>query len=154
MNKQDLIHFLLKASKSGYAIGYSTFIREKDQSYSTKFEEGGFRFHDNWFGGEPFGGREVVFYQNKPYWMMVYYGSDSAKAPKLIPFLQKALSLPPRELPVRGPKLLDEKDFKYVNTWKGTIKYFEGKEVIYYKDREVYHAFYGGGLVDKREDQL
>lgn len=30
--------------------------------------------NDNFFGGEPYGGREVVFYEEKPVWMMVYYG--------------------------------------------------------------------------------
>ncbi len=31
-------------------------------------------FHDNYFGGEPYGGRSVAFHQGKPVWIAVYYG--------------------------------------------------------------------------------
>lgn len=146
--------FLLRASTTGYAVGDTVISREKDQSYTTQDKQGEWSIHDNWFGGEPFGGREVVFYNNKPYWMAVYYGKDSGKAEGLISFLRYALSKPPEELPVRGPKELEQGDFRYVNSWKGKLEDFSGEEKIYYKGEEVYRAGYLGGLVDQREDQL
>lgn len=154
MNPDALREFLLDASTKGYAISDGTFQRGKDHSYETRFAKGEYSLHDNWFGGEPFGGREVVFYQEKPIWMMVYYGSDSGKAEGLIPFLQKALSHPDKELPVRGSKELTHGDFVYKNTWKGDLVEFTGEEKIYFKEQEVYKAGYLGGLVDQRADQL
>jgi hypothetical protein len=151
----DLINFLIQAKSRGYAAGgESTSSRESDKSKSTRYSHGFFSFHDNWFGGEPFGGREVVWKNNNPIWIMVYYGSDSGKAPNLIPFLLKALSQMPHDMPVRGPKELREGGFIYKNIWKGTIDTFSGEEKIFYKDTEVFSTKYSGGLVDQRKDQM
>lgn len=150
----ELRKFLITGNKDGYAAGESNITREDDKSYSIRFEQGSWRYHDNWFGGEPFGGRTVVFKAGKPYWMAVYYGSDSGKAEGLIGFLRKALSNQPDELPVRGPKELKEDKFEYKNKWEGDLEKFSGKEFIYYDGEEVYSAEYAGGLVDQREDQM
>lgn len=151
MNPEQLKQFLIKAKNAGYAAGgESVSNKEEDGSNSTRFEEGNLKFHDNWFGGEPFGGREILFYQGKPYWMMVYYGSDNQSAVGTIPVLLKALSNPPAELPVRGPKLLKDGEYRYENNWSGGIEKFSGKEVIYYQGKQVYKANYIGGLVDQR----
>lgn len=154
MNTEELRKFLLRVSTTGYAAGEQAFQREADQSYSTRDTDGEWSIHDNWFGGEPFGGREVVFYQGKPYWMMVYYGADSGKAEGLIPFLQEALKNSPEELPVRGPRELKQDEFKYVNEWNGDLERFRGEEIIFFREQKVYKAEYLGGLVDQREDQL
>ncbi len=146
--------FLLKASTKGYATGESVIKKSADGSYYTQYFAGEFRLHDSWFGGEPFGGREVVFFKGKPHWIMVYYGLDSGKAKGLIGFLKLALARPPKELPVRGPKQLKNGDFRYINTWKGNLQNFKGEEKIFYKNKEVYRAMYLGGLVDQRRDQI
>lgn len=152
MNFDELKKFLIKSKKAGYAAGgEAASSNEQDGSKSTRFEEADFKFHDNWFGGEPFGGREVVFYQGKPYWMMVYYGSDDQSADGVIPVLLKALNEPPTELPVRGPNVLQDGEYKYENNWSGDIEKFSGEEIIYYQGKEVYKANYFGGLVDQRE---
>lgn len=148
MNVDELRKFLVKAKKAGYASGgESVAVKESDGSKSTRFEEGNFKFHDNWFGNEPFGGREVVFYKNKPYWVMVYYGSDYHRTPGLIPVLLKALSSLPDEMPARGQKYLKDGDFEYRNNWKGDLESFSGDEVITYKGEKVYNLKYSGGLV-------
>ena len=96
MNKEALRQFLLEANKAGYAnaSGSKSWVKEKDKSTTIEFQSGDFRMHDNFFGGEPYGGREVVFFQNAPVWMMVYYGwVDAAyeNFKEVYPFLQKAL---------------------------------------------------------------
>lgn len=153
MDKNDLKKFLIESCTKGYSAGDSVIQKHDDFSYSTTYESGKFILHDNWFGGEPFGGREVVFCDKKPYWMMVYYGSDSGKAEGLIAFLRRALAKPDSEIPVRGPKELTDGDFRYVNTTSGTLEDFVGEEKIYFKGKEAYKAYFSGGLVDKREDQ-
>ncbi|MBI2033325.1 MAG: hypothetical protein HYT10_02560 [Candidatus Levybacteria bacterium] len=154
MDIENLRKFLLEAANKGYALGESAFKKGPDDSYIIEYESGNFRFHDNWFGGEPFGGREVVFYKEKAEWIMVYYGADSGKADGLIQVLRKALANPPKELPVRGPKTLVGGGFRYVNKWQGNLEKFKGEEVIYYKNEEVYTATYVGGFIDQRGDQL
>ena len=152
MNK-GFLKFLIDSKKKGYAAGEVSINREEDNSYSTRGEDKEFSFHDNWFGGEPFGGREVVFYEGKPYWMMVYYGQDTGRAEGLIDFLRKSLSQVSEKLPLRGPQEFEEGDFRYENQVEGNIEKFVGVEKIYYKGEEVFKTNYSGGLVDQRKDQ-
>jgi hypothetical protein len=129
MDQKAFVQFLIEAKKHGYAAGGEDIVtREADGSKSTRYEEGDFSFHDNYFGGEPFGGREVVWFKRKPYWMMVYYGSNDHDPKTLIPVLVKALSNPPQEMPVRGPQELIDGEFKYINKWEGIMEQFSGEE--------------------------
>lgn len=158
MNKNNLGKFLIDANKAGYATGqYDRFIKEKDKSETIRYESGDFRMHDNFFGGEPYGGRYVVFYKGNPVWIMVYYGKVFESVKEFEPvykFLQKALSLTPEELPLRGPKEFKDGDFQYRNKWKGNLEEFFGEEVIFLKDKKLYNATYMGGLVDVRKEQF
>lgn len=128
-----------------------TFLRKKKRMgrFQTVMPKTNGHFMINWFGGEPFGGREVVFYKHKPYWMMAYYGSDSQTDEGTIPFLRKALSQMPEDMPVRGPKELIDGKYRYVNTWLGTLGKFIGEEKIYFEDKEVFKTNYSGGVVDQ-----
>jgi hypothetical protein len=75
MDQAALLRFLTEASRRGYAAGSSTVqTREADHSTTIVIKQGDWSFHDNYFGGEPYGGREVVFFQERPVWMAVYYG--------------------------------------------------------------------------------
>ncbi len=108
-------------------------------------------FHDNFFGGEPYGGREVVFFQGRPVWMAVYYGHvDDADANAVYSFLRRALREAPPEFPVRGPVTIHEDGFSYRNSYEGDVTRFWGEETIHAEGRLVYTARYGGGLVDRR----
>lgn len=149
----ELRKFLIKSSTKGYSAGDNVIQKNDDFSYSTSFESGNFKIHDNFFGGEPFGGREVVFFDEKPYWMMVYYGSDYGKAEGLIAFLRRVLAKPDFKIPVRGPKELVEGNFRYENKTLGALEDFVGEEKIYFKGKEVYKANFSGGFVDRRDDQ-
>jgi hypothetical protein len=144
-----LTQFLVKAKKEGYASGDNTTIKEEDGSYSTRYEDGDFKFHDNWFGGEPFGGREVVFYKEKPIWIMTYYGEEFLNDGESIKILRKALSDMPEEFPVRGPKQFIDGEFKYENLWEGNLNKFHGGEHIFIGEKQTYHARYAGGNVNK-----
>jgi len=71
INKQ-LCRFLVKAKKSTYAAGgKAKKTIEGDKSTTLVFKDGDWRYHDNYFGGEPFGGREVAFLKNKPVYIMI-----------------------------------------------------------------------------------
>lgn len=155
IDKSELCKFLVKAKKSTYAAGDTAKkIVENDKSTTLIFEEGDWKYHDNYFGGEPFGGREVVFLQNKPVYIMVYYGQVNKSISdfeKIYKFLQKALLLIPEDRPFRGPKKYSEGNFSYINTFIGEIDNFSGEEIISQAGKEIYKAKYIGGFVDQRK---
>ena len=151
---QSLSNFLVKAKISTYASGNSACqTKEKDSSTSFFFEENNYRYHDNYFGGEPFGGREVVFLNNKPIYIMTYYGSvdNSFSDFKLVyQFLTDALKLVSASAPFRGPSEYAANGFVYKNTHSGNIEKFYGQEQITKNGIEIYQAKYTGGIVNQR----
>lgn len=156
MNKKALRQFLIETKKGGFGAGDNKkWIKEKDDSTTIPFKSGDFRMDDNFFGGEPWGGREVVFFKGKPVWIMVMYGSvDSSfnDFKTVYKFLQKSLLNQPEDLPLRGPKLFQEDDFVYKNKTEGDLENFIGEEVIYKNNKQIYKTKYMGGLVDVRKE--
>jgi hypothetical protein len=151
---QDLKIFLVEATQFGYGNPDKAKVeKEKDLSTTIQYENGDWRIHDNFFGGEPYGGREVVFYKNKPVFIMVYYGfvhKNVKNVDAVYTFLQNCLKKIPPEYPYRGPEQLKENDLQYNNNWHGEIENFVGKEEILENNEQVYSAQYIGGLVDQR----
>lgn len=158
MKIKSLKDYLLTISKEGYATNdEKEWKKESDGSTTIANNHGSWNMNDNFYGGEPYGGREIVFFEGKPHWIMVYYGQVSKKVNdvgKIYAFLQKALANTDIDFPLRGPKELDEGDLKYENNWSGTISEFNGHEKILLNGDEVYSASYLGGLVDQRGEQL
>lgn len=157
MRIENLRQFLVEAAQHGYGSGdESGWQKEPDQSTIITYESEEFRLHDNFFGGEPFGGREVVFDSlGNPQWMMVYWGAVEPSWTDIkgvYHFLQSALQQPPSEAPYRGPAAFDQPPYHYRNFWQGELEEFHGHEVILYEEQKVYHASYLGGLVDQRSE--
>lgn len=150
-----LCKFLVKAKKATYASGEeSPKIKEKDQSTTLVFEDGDRKYHDNYFGGEPYGGREVVFFQGNPVYMMTYYGRVNEKVAdfgEVYKTLQQALLLIPESKPYRGPKEYMQGSYIYSNSFVGEVDNFFGEEIIRHNGEEIYKAKYMGGLVDQRK---
>lgn len=156
MNIGGLRKFLIEANRVGYSTGeYERFIKEKDKSTTINYESGDYKAHDNFFGGEPYGGRYTVFYKENPVWIMVYYGKVLEVVKDFEPvyrFLQKCLSNMPDDMPLRGPKELHDGTYSYKNTWKGSLVEFFGKEAIFENGQKIYNATYMGGMVDVRKE--
>jgi len=154
MDEAALLSFLLEASRCGYAAGRSAVkVREADDSTTIVYDHGDWRFHDNYFGGEPYGGREVVFLSGRPVWMAVYYGwveGAGVEAERVYSFLQRALREAPAAFPIRGPDEFSEGSSTYRNVHEGGVANFSGEETIHEGGRRVYTARYLGGLVDRR----
>ncbi|PLX25454.1 hypothetical protein C0580_02530 [Candidatus Parcubacteria bacterium] len=146
---------LVKAKKATYASGdKNQKIKEADGSTSLFFEEANFKYHDNYFGGEPYGGREVAFIDNKAVYIMTYYGQVTKNIKdieRVYSFLQKALSLVPEDKPFRGPKQYKEDKLEYTNTYNGEIDEFFGQEFIKENGKKIYSARYMGGLINTRK---
>ena len=153
MKKKSLKKFLFDANQAGYARGEERkWIKEDDGSTTIPFKKGSWELHDNFFGGEPYGGRTVVYYQGRPVWMMVYYGwvVKEADTNQVYEFLREALRQMPKDHPLRGPENYLEGEYHYRNALKGTVENFSGKERILKNEELVYQANYIGGLVDQR----
>lgn len=146
----------MKASQSTYASGDQS-IKEvqSDKSTTIQFNDAefeGYQFHDNYFGGEPYGGREVIFINNQPTWMMVYYGwvVENVEADNVYKILMSALRNSTIDMPYRGPELFEDGEWKYINSVEGEFTRFSGNEKILHNGEVVYEAKYMGGLVDKK----
>lgn len=147
----ELKSFLLASNEAGYAGDKAPAKTEEDKSTTIIFEKGDWKSEDNYFGGEPYGGRVIVFYKNLPVWIMVYYGwveSSVTDFGQVYGFLKKALLNMPPDNPYRGPKELIEGEYSYFNSWNGEIDRFSGEEIIQKGGKEIYRAKYLGGLVD------
>jgi hypothetical protein len=148
----ELTNFLLTANQKGYAGRKNgTWIEEKDHSTSINFQAEPWRSHDNYFGGQPYGGRMVVFYNDQPVWIMTYYGWTCGNLPAKTAYaaLQNALLQMPANMPLRGPALYTEGAFCYTNTWSGELERFSGTETITHNGALEYQGSYLGGLVDQ-----
>lgn len=154
MNKELLRQFLIDSNKAGYAGGEEKkWVKEPDGSTTILFEKRPWRSNDNFFGGEPYGGRTIVFYEGKPYWMMVYYGwvVEGVESNPVYGVLRNALMQMPEDYPYRGPREYKEGEYTYINVWEGELDRFAGEEQIKQSERLIYKANYIGGMVDRRK---
>ncbi len=150
----ELKNFFCKSCENGYAKEDVQITKEPDGSHTIVYEEGLWKFHDNFFGGEPFAGKDVIFYKGRAVWIMLYYGwiHDTELSPdEVYGFLRRALARFPKDYPYRGPTEFKEDALIYRNIHKGEMSNFNGTETIYEEKKEIYKALYFGGLVDQRE---
>ena len=155
---QQLTAFLGEANRAGYASGRNDLWQKlPNGSTDIVFEKGPWLFNDNYFGGEPFGGREVIFFDQQPVFLMVYYGRLSGPdldADTVYAFMRRALQAFPADHPFRGPRewaeMVDGRELRYENGWQGEIDDFSGEEKIFLDGQQVYAARYAGGLICER----
>ncbi len=148
-----LQQFLLDTAADGYADAHAPVTRPPDGSHDLVIKRDQYILHDNWFGGEPFGGREVVKDEDKTFWMMVYYGAinDPAEKPgDVYVALREALAKPEQTMPIRGPRHYQASNgYSYDFTWDGDLTRFSGKESINSpQGKTVYQCEVSGGMVD------
>ncbi len=158
MNESDFLNklrkFLTEANKAGYAAGDAAKVVDgPDGSHTITHEsaDGRWKYHDEYYGGEPYGGREIVFLDGKGIWMMVYYGwvVPRVEHGPVYKFLQEALRAETNDEPYRGPRLYESNGMKYVNSYTGAPDNFRGEEEILRNGARIYFAWYGGGLINQ-----
>ncbi len=148
VNLDELKAFLIRANVP-HATGTAQTKVEDDSSRTIEFAEGDYRMHDNFFGGEPYGGRLVIFYKDKPVFIEVYYGQTTKPADEVYDFLREALQHPGPDNPYRGPAEYTKGDLTYKSIVNGDMANHTVKESIYENDQEIYWAVIIGGLVDQ-----
>ncbi|MDQ5972070.1 MAG: hypothetical protein QG553_229 [Patescibacteria group bacterium] len=148
INIEELKAFLIRANVP-HATGTAQTKTEADKSRTIEFAEGDYRMHDNFFGGEPYGGRLVIFHKEQPVFMEVYYGQTTKPADKVYGFLREALQHPGPNNPYRGPAEYTKGELTYKSTVSGDMASHTVKEWIYKNNQEIYWAVVVGGLVDQ-----
>lgn len=148
VNLEELRAFLMQANMP-HAKGTATTTKEADGSRTIEYSEGDYRMHDNFFGGEPYGGRLVIFYKDQSIFLEVYYGKTSRPADEVYDFLREALQHPGKDNPYRGPAQYKKGNFTYKSSVRGDITDHVVKEYIYDGKTEIYSAVVVGGLVDQ-----
>jgi hypothetical protein len=151
LDTKKLRQFIIKAHQNGFTSqDENQFIKEKNGSTTILFEEGDYKMEDNFFGGEPYGGREVVYFKGKAVWMMLYYGKveEGTSQEKVYKFLKEALSRQTENKPYRGPDVYEQGGYCYETHVFGKLESFSGDEQIFLNDEQIYSADYMGGLVD------
>jgi len=148
INLDALKQFLIRANMP-HALGTAKTVKEVDGSRTIEYEEDDYRMHDNFFGGEPYGGRLVVFYKDKPLFLEVYYGQTDKPADKVYGFLREALQHPDDKNPFRGPAEYIKNNLTYKSSTEGDVVSHTVREYIYQGDEEIYSAIIVGGLVDQ-----
>ena len=150
-----IAELLINAGKVTWTSDKSEYYRkEKDGSTTFDYTTGNWRYNDNFFGGEPFAGREVVFFKGKAVWMNLYYGwveKEVTNFGQVYEVLKKALNAKNNKFPVRGPKSFKFEKYFYKNSWQGDLARFTGEEKIHQNSKQIYFARYFGGCVDLRK---
>jgi hypothetical protein len=145
---EQLKQFIIKANQP-HATGSANITKEADGSRTIVFEDGDFKMNDNFFGGEPYGGRLAIFYKGEPAFLEAYYGRVYDTDTTVYDFLREALQHPGEDNPFRGPAEYRKGDLVYKSSTTGDVVYHEVKEFIYRGDKEIYSAIVDGGLVDQ-----
>lgn len=156
--KEELLTFLYKASKEIYVFSEDNInptvskIKNSDKSTTVTYSLDDYSLNDSYFGGEPYGGRLVVFHKNKPIWMMTYYGwvEDTSQIKEIYSFLFKSLLKSKKNLPYRGPLLFINEGWRYVFEFTGSHERFQAIEKIFKDEKKLYEAWFSGGFVDKK----
>lgn len=147
--------FILKA-QAPHALGTAKVTKgEEDSAWTITETDGDWRMVDKWFGGQPYGGQEVIYFRDKAVWIMVYYGrvyDTELSANDVYDFLRKALQFPPKGMPYRGPTKYADGNLTYKNEVSGAVNKYSGVEKILENDTEIYSAVYYGGLIDQSTD--
>ena len=145
----ELNNFLVQAKLNTYASGDGNAeILLEDGSKELIYVLGQLRYRDRYFGANPFIGEELVWEADRLIWGMNYFGQtieEIVPASQVYNFLQQALRQVRPERPFRGPEFLRAGSFTYIDKSLGDLDAFNGEEVIYFRDQEVYHLVYHGG---------
>jgi len=151
--------FLGKASLVTYAGGGSETDPTEHGFKELGFKEGDWNYKDSYTGFFQSWGREMVWFQGKPFWAQLYGGGmapehqgDEGFAHKTFSFLKKVLSTGEKSktFQPRGPTSFRDEEWEYMCEWQGNIQKFNGNEMIRYKGKVVFtHDFFGGLIVSK-----
>ena len=150
---KKLIDFLGNASESTYASSEGKKLEKssRPESEDYLYEDGNWKYLDSYVWNKDGGGEEIIYFKDKPVWVMNYYGYliETKDSKTVYSFLKEALSQKHPDLPVRGKNLEDEeRSLRYnIIFEKKDIGNFIGKEMIFQNGKIVYECYIHGGFI-------
>lgn len=142
----ETIDFLIRAKKATYAGKGAETASSRVNSHDLIYRENDMMYYDTYLGGEKFAGEEALWISDNPCWSMNYIGrvtGDNFSGD----FLKEALLRVPFDKPFRGPERFEAGDYSYQCTVSGDFEWFQGKETICFRGKEIYECFFHGGLI-------
>ena len=144
---KDIKEFIIKAKQNTYAGKNNQVESSRDGSIDYEYCEGDYKYRDSYVGSKYFSGQEIVWVKGKPYWSMNYVGKVFDE-PFSGDFLKDALKKCTIETPYRGPALYEDGDYTYLCNVEGNFEWFEGRELIFFKNKQIYELKFHGGILD------
>ena len=143
--------FLALARRETYAIPHGEALGDGTEQMA--FDRGAWRYRDRYAGQNPYGGQELVWFEDRVVWIKNYFAevvSARCSSEEIYRFQRKALGQPDPAHLMRGPARFRDGRFRYETAIEGDLSRFHGEEVIYFDDLEVYRMILHGGHVGPR----
>lgn len=148
---ENFIEVLIAAKRATYASGDGGQCEAAlPGSKQLEYRQGRYLYRDIYFGSDAFAGQEVVYFEGRPFWSMVYMGSLLAPLSDRESFatvLKSALQRVKPERPYRGPEEFRLAEWWYRDHSTGSPARFDGEEEIWQGRLCVYRLKYSGGLI-------
>lgn len=156
----QLKKFLFNANANGYANNEQRIMPQRPNFKELDYIEGDWYFRDSYTGWYQAPGQEVVYYKDKPVWVMAYsggikpeYQQNEKLTEETFIFLKEALLKMDPEKPYRGPINYKRDEWCYISKVKGDVKDLLGNEKIYFRNDLVFEQNFIGGMVINKGDK-
>ena len=143
---QQVIRFLIRAKQATYAGKGAETASSRPESHDLVYRDGDWMYYDTYLGGDKFAGEEALWISGVPYWSMNYAGRVTGENFSG-DFLKEALLRVPEEEPYRGPREYTGGEYAYHCETEGSFGWFQGKETIDHRGKQIYECYFHGGLI-------
>jgi hypothetical protein len=147
----NLNTFIIRAKAATYVGSGQPGPSCRPGSHDLNFADGDWTYLDSYFGGRDFIGEEVVYFKGKPVWAMNYYGrilrEDLITPEQAGHMIKASLARMYAEGHFLGGHQYRESEFAYVDTSKGDVDHFTGRETISREGILAYELVYHGGAI-------
>lgn len=153
MQPYSLQLLLREFNVKGYADPNKSYEDNEKQGKLLTLQIDEYTYEDEFYGGEPYSGNETIWESGKPIFRCVYWGkvAEGEDFGVLYSFLRASLAQGPSGSCVhRGPESFRNGDLEYTNECVGDITEFRQAERILHKNREVYLAYFYGGIINRK----
>ena len=153
-SREQLFEFIDRAGKATYAGGGQESEKpERPDFKELEYVEGEWSYRDSYAGYYRSRGMEIIRFKGKPVWASMYGGgmiNDKEELADLtFNFLKKAMSTDEENfLSFRGPRELEDGEWRYKYDQDGDVFEFSGYEEIYYQGELVFFHRIIGGVID------
>ena len=138
--------FLIRAKRATYAGKGAETAPSRPGSHDLAYREGELLYYDTYLGGDRFAGEEALWIAGVPSWSMNYAGQVTGEDFSG-DFLKEALLHVPEGEPFRGPREYTCGDYAYHCEINGGFDWFQGRETIDCRGKQIYECFFHGGLI-------